>query len=191
MKSAIIIHGIDDVKKEFLDAKNSASNSHWFPWLQWELVKKDFLCQAPEMPKPYLSDMNYDDWSDVFSKFNIDNETVLIGHSCGGGFLLKYLSSHKNIKFNRLVLVAPWMDLEKRHPSFFADFELDHDLLSRCNKIDLFYSTDDEGYILSSVDKIKSIYGDKIKCHKFSDKGHFCESEIGVEFPELLKCILK
>ena len=191
MKNAIIIHGIDEIKEEFIKNKNSPSNSHWFPWLQWELVKNGILTQTPEMLNPYIDGMDYDKWADIFSKFKINDNSILIGHSAGAGFLLKYLSLNKDIKINHLILVAPWLDLEKQGGDFFKNFELDADLLKRCQKIDLFYSTDDEDYILNSVDKILNTYNN-INVNIFSDMGHFCENDMNSkEFPELLNAILK
>lgn len=190
MKNAIIVHGTDETKQDFMDAKTSPTNLHWFPWLHSQLIKNGISVQIPEMPNPYLPDMNYDLWANVFSKLKIDKESILIGHSAGAGFLVKYLSINKNININHLILVAPWLDIEKQHKSFFTNFDLDSNLVNRCKKIDLFYSTDDENYILTSVDKIINAYNN-INIHKFSDKGHFCKSDIGSEFPELLEIILK
>ena len=189
MKNAIIIHGIDETREDFLETPNGPSNFHWFPWGQWEMVKMGILAQTPEMPNPYLADMNYDDWTGVFEQFDVNKDTILIGHSCGGGYLLKYLSLNPNVCAGHLILIAPWIDVEGKHPTFFKDFELDSDFLNRVGRIDLFYSTDDDDYIIKSVDKIKSVYGDKIIYHEFSDKGHFCMDDIGSTFPEVLEII--
>lgn len=189
MKNVIIVHGISETKQEFLNSNVSPANSHWFPWLCSQLIKNGISVQTPEMPDPYLPDMNYNKWSDVFSKLEINKETVLIGHSAGGGFLLKYLSIHKNIEINRLILVAPWLDVEKSHTDFFEKFDFDTNLVNRCGQIDLFYSTDDDDYILTSVNKITDNYKN-INVNKFSDKGHFCKEDIGIEFPEVLGNVL-
>lgn len=189
IKNAIILHGIDDTRQDFLDSKTSPSNSHWLPWIKNQLIKNGISAKTPEMPNPYMPDMNYDDWADFFSSFEIDSKTLLIGHSAGAGFLLKYLSFHKNIKFGRLILVAPWIDIDREHPTFFDNFNLDSDLLERCEKIDIFYSKDDMDIINKSINRIKSeING--VNYHEFQDKGHFCESDIGLTFPELLKVII-
>jgi len=44
------------------------------------------------MPEPYSPD--YAKWCSVFKQFVIDSDTQLIGHSCGAGFLLRYLSEN-------------------------------------------------------------------------------------------------
>ena len=190
MKNAILLHGIDESRDLLMRYSRSPSNSHWFPWLQWELVKAGILLQTPEMPNPYLPDMNYEAWTKVFKQFEIDKDSILIGHSCGGGYLLKYLSMNPHIEIGHLILVAPWLDIDREHPTFFADFELDANLRKRIKQIDLFYSADDMDIIIKSVAKIKAVYGNDIVYHEFANKGHFCEDEIGTIFPELLQVIL-
>lgn len=86
MKTAIIIHGMPP-KEEYFNAEYpSSSNKHWIPWIQKQLILNGILAQTPEMPEPY--DPDYTKWYSVFEQFTIDGDTQLIGHSCGGGFLL-------------------------------------------------------------------------------------------------------
>ncbi|MEX0652068.1 MAG: alpha/beta fold hydrolase [Candidatus Paceibacterota bacterium] len=77
------------------------------------------------MPEPYLP--NYEKWIEVFEQFKVDEETDLVGHSCGAGFLLRWLSENK-INVGKLVLVAPWIDPinELGDENNFFDFERDH-----------------------------------------------------------------
>ncbi|MDR2686079.1 MAG: alpha/beta hydrolase [Rickettsiales bacterium] len=187
--NAIILHGIEKDRKTYLELPESDSNLGWYPVAQWELTKRGILTQTPEMPNPYLPDLNYDEWVKTISQFDISHDTILIGHSCGGGFWLKYLSLNPQIKVKRLILVAPWIDIDREHPAFFADWKIDANLSARCGRIDLFVSSDDMDIILKSVDKIKSVYGDKIEYHEFNDKGHFSWGCIGRTFPELLEII--
>jgi predicted alpha/beta hydrolase family esterase len=101
MKNAIIIHGVDDTRDDVLSYKDSLSNAHWFPWVQKKLIGKDILAQTPEMPKPWLADMDYDEWAAVLGQFDLNEDTILIGHSAGAGFLLKYLSKNMPKKIGR------------------------------------------------------------------------------------------
>lgn len=184
MKTAIIIHGMPS--KEEYDAAPERSGEHWYPWLKKELEVKGFEVQTPEMPVPY--DPNYEKWKSTFEQFHIDEDTVLSGHSCGGGFLLRWLSEH-NTKVGQLILVAPWIDPtgELGQRNDFFDFEIDHNLVSKTvNGIIVFYSTDDDEVVLKSVDKIKATISD-IKIREFTDKGHFTTGDGVSEFPELLE----
>jgi predicted alpha/beta hydrolase family esterase len=194
MKNAIILHGVygKDGHGYWEDGsyrpKDSPSNSHWLPWLQKMLLFDGILAQTPELPRPWVGGCDYSEWKDIFGRFPISENTILVGHSAGGGFLLKYLSLNKDAKAGHLILVAPWLDLEKEGGTFLGEFVLDPDLPSRMGKIDLFYSTDDDDYIINSVAKIRETYPN-IDIHEFHDKGHFCENDIGTEFPELLAVV--
>ena len=81
MNHAIIIHGW-----------GADSSSNWFPWLKKELEKKDLKVDVPDFPNtqnPQLSE-----WFDYFEEnVFIKNpaDTVLIGHSLGVPFILRYL----------------------------------------------------------------------------------------------------
>lgn len=85
MKTAIIFHGMPD-REEYYNPESAAeSNKHWLPWIQRQLILKDILAQTPELPYPYRP--VYKDWLDVLRKFEINKDTILVGHSCGAGFL--------------------------------------------------------------------------------------------------------
>lgn len=187
MKNSIIIHGSCGKDEYFSDKYPSLSNSHWVPWLQKQLLMNGIATQTPEMPEAYAPD--YEKWSKELERFDINEESILIGHSCGGGFLLRWLSENK-IKINKLILVAPWLDPRRGKTVSFFDFDIDIDLPERINEIHLFVSQDDEKDILQSVDIIKSEIP-ILKYHEFSDSGHFTYSDMKTDrFPELLDSIL-
>ena len=186
MKNALLIHGTPD-KEEYYDrAYPSCSNGHWFPWLQKELCIEGYDCQTPEMPVAYYP--NYPKWKQTLEYFPIHADTILLGHSCGGGFLLRYLSENQ-ITPKRLVLVAPWIDpLEARDPEFF-NFEFDPYLIDRI-ETHLIYSDNDMESIDLTLETINKTYP-SITSHLFKGYGHFCEEDMGTqEFPELLNITL-
>ena len=104
MKTAVILHGKPSKEGYFDMTRQSQSNSHWLPWLKQQLIVNGILAQTPELPEPY--DPDYKKWKAVFEQFKIDGETILVGHSRGGGFLVRWLSEHK-IKVGKVALVAP------------------------------------------------------------------------------------
>lgn len=182
MKQVILIHGLPD-KEEFYNKDNpSPSNGVWIPWVQKQLGLKDILCQALEFPM--LFDPAYEDWENVLSQMSIDSGTVLVGHSCGGGFLLRYLSENKNLNPGKVILVAPWIDPMKEVTKSFFDFEIDERLTERIN-IHVFISADDDPSVLESVRILKQKLPNATY-HEFTDRDHFCDKE----FPELLEIIL-
>jgi predicted alpha/beta hydrolase family esterase len=188
MKTAIIIHGWPDKEEFFNPSTPSPSNNQWLPWLQKQLSIKGWSAQTLEMPDAY--EPNYEKWKSVFGQFRLDKETVLIGHSCGGGFLVRYLSEHP-VQVGNLFLIAPWIDPigELGAGNDFFKFTLDTNLTSKTNGVTMFYSTDDDEVILQSVESLKQIEG--IELREFSDKGHFCIGDGVSEFPELLEEIEK
>jgi predicted alpha/beta hydrolase family esterase len=188
MKTAIIIHGYYS-KEEFFDIKNPASsNDHWIPWLQRQLLLNGIETQTPEMPGFY--EPNYEKWKDLLDKFEPNENTILVGHSCGGGFILRWLSEN-NKKVGKVILVAPWLDPNKQiDPSFF-DFKMNSNLVLNTKELILFYSKDDFSEVIESVNFIKSILKD-IKIKEFENKGHFVLKSLNSkEFPELLDTILE
>lgn len=186
MKTAIILHGKPSKAGYYAPERQSQSNEHWLPWLQHELIIKDILAQTPELPVPY--EPVYEDWKKLFEGFEINEESVLVGHSCGGGFLTRWLSE-TNIKVDKLVLVAPWLDPENtiQDASFF-DFKIDLD--GKANEIHIFVSKDDDQDILDSVKTIKEAIKD-YEHREFEGYGHFCFGDMNTkEFPELLDVCL-
>ena len=94
----------------------ASSNFQWIPWLQKQLLIKDIPTATPEMPHAYAP--NYSVWKKEFERFDVTPESILVGHSCGGGFLVRWLSENKNIKVGKLILVAPWLNIEHEMESF-------------------------------------------------------------------------
>lgn len=190
MKSAIILHGMPDREDYYSNIGDSESNCHWIPWLQKQLISKDILAQTPEMPEPYTP--NYEKWRAVFDQFEVDEQTDLIGHSCGGGFLLRWLSENKQ-KVGKLVLIAPWLDPsnELGDDNSFFGFEIDTELAERTSGVYIFNSSNDYESIHGSVKRItKSLPESKVI--EIENKGHFTLNDMGTrEFPELASILLK
>lgn len=188
MKKAIIIHGYNN-KSEFLDeSRPSSSNDHWIPWLQRQLLLNGIEAQTPEMPGFY--EPNYEKWKDLLDKFEPDENTMLVGHSCGGGFLVRWLSEN-NKKVGKVVLVAPWLDPNKKIDPNFFNFEIDPNLVSRTDGVIIMYSTDDNPQIFKSIDILKSKI-ENLQIKEFTGKGHFILSRMKTEkFPELLAILLE
>ncbi len=187
MKTAVIIHGYND-KSEYLDINRpAASNDHWIPWIQRQLLLKGIEAQTPEMPGFY--EPHYDNWKRMLERFDLNEETILIGHSCGGGFLVRWLSENK-VKVGKVVLVAPWLDPEQEIDPNFFKFDIDSEVAHRTAGLTIMYSIDDQQSVIKSIDILKSKLRDA-KFVEFTDKGHFVLDSLKTnEFPELLKEIL-
>ena len=189
MKTAIIIHGMPDKKGYYNPDADAESNCHWLPWIQRQLIIKDILAQTPEMPVPY--EPEYQAWKEMFERFQLDEDTILIGHSCGGGFIIRYLSEN-DIHIGKVVLVAPWIDPDKTLTNGMFDFTIDPNIVSKTKGITIFESTNDMKSVQDSIEKLKNEIKD-IKVVTFKDYGHFCYKNMNTaKFPELLEeCLLE
>jgi uncharacterized protein len=188
MKTAIILHG-KPPNEEYLDPESpSPSNAHWLPWLQRRLLLGGVLAQTPEMPKPY--DPDYRQWSALFERFPIDADTQLVGHSCGAGFLVRWLSDHR-IAVGKVALVAAWIDPNRnRAPAMFADLRMDAKLAARTRGLRLFISDDDSQEVLATAAELESTI-EGIELSRFNDRGHFTSHSMETNaFPELLNFLI-
>ncbi|HEY4523116.1 MAG TPA: alpha/beta fold hydrolase [Candidatus Paceibacterota bacterium] len=182
MKTALIIHGMPSKREYFNPANPSPSNNHWFPWLQRQLILNGVLAQTPEMPTPY--EPRYEAWAAMLGQFHIDEDTMLVGHSLGGGFLVRWLSEYKG-RVGRVVLVAPWLDPNKELTTSFFDFSIDPALAGKTRDSAVFISDDDDQEELASLETLKNtVTGLRVK--EFTGRGHFILEHMGTEeFPEL------
>lgn len=180
--NALIVHGKPG-EREFYDPDvPSPSNHHWLPWLAKQLIVRDIPAHTPEMPRAFEPD--YPAWRHEFERYDVTPETLLAGHSCGAGFLLRWLSDNPGVTVGRVVLVAPWVDpTHSRAPEFF-DFTLDTRLASRTGGLTVFGSDDDSDEVQDSVRIIRdSVPG--LRYRQFHRYGHFARTT----FPELLDAL--
>lgn len=187
MNQAIIIHGMLS-RDDYFSAADSPSNTHWLPWLQKELCLKGILAQTPEMPTPFAP--VYEEWKREFEKLSPNENTLLVGHSCGGGFIVRWLSEHPDIKVAKVVIIAPWLDVEKRIPSLF-NFTINSNINTQTiNGFDILFSNDDQASTLSSIDLLKKSTSE-IRFHEFTGFRHFTLGSMKTrEFPDLLNICL-
>lgn len=191
MSSAILIHGWTNKGEYYNPDRPTPSNDHWFPWLTKQLVLNDIDTVSIEMPNSYYPE--YSVWKRELERYDIDENTILVGHSCGGGFLVRWLSE-TNKRVDKVILVAPWLGYDVGDEPFdesFFDFEIDPKLLTKANKIAILVSDDDLESIHKSVVDIQNVLP-TVSIRRFVDKGHFTIGSLGGEaFPELLKEVIK
>jgi predicted alpha/beta hydrolase family esterase len=189
MKNAIILHGKPDPGQEeyYNPTFPSSSNAHWLPWLQKQLIINNIAAQTPEIPNAWKPD--YATWQKEFERYDITPQTILIGHSCGAGFFVRWLSEHPDIHVDTVALVAPSLGIDWDNTGFF-DFEIDPRFAERVERLIIFVSDDDRAAIQQSVHKIRDAIP-TAGYREFHGYGHFCFSDMNtVEFPELRDEIL-
>lgn len=189
MKNAIILHGRPDKEEYYSDKYLSASNQHWFPWLAQQLLIRDVFAVTPEVQHCYRP--RYDEWVREVERYEINEETLIVGHSCGGGFWVRYMSEHPELKVAQAILVAPWINPDNSPESDTADFfhfDIKQDIANRCkNGMTVLVSDDDYETIHKSVKIINESISNVI-LKNFSGKGHFTYEQMGThEIPEVLK----
>lgn len=186
MKKVLIIHGWS-TKDEYYNPKYpTSSNSHWLPWVSKQLMIRDIHAITIEMPSSYYPE--YEIWKKEFERFEIDNETSLIGHSCGGGFIVRWLSENPGVKVANVVLVAPWIGIRPDQPfdKRFFEFDINPNITSQSNKFVIYHSVDDVDVIQESVSMLREEIA-SVSYREFDSHGHFTLHGMGtVEFPELV-----
>lgn len=186
--NAIILHGKPSREEYYAPDTPSLSNGHWLPWLQNRLLINDIAAATPEVPLAF--DPQWDVWVREVERFDITPQTLLVGHSCGGGFWLRYLSERPGLKVGQIILVAPWLDPDGDETGGFFDFELDPRLARRTAGLTVFNSDNDMGNVHKSVAIIRDQVAD-VRYREFHKHGHFTLEGMGtVEFPELLEACL-
>ncbi len=185
----IIIHGCPSDKETAMNFETRTYDKHWIPWTREQLNKKGINTQTPMMPEPWAA--VYDDFKTEFEKHEVNEETILIGHSCGCAFLVRWLGETKK-EILKLILVAPWKIPKKDNKlkEAFYNYPIDKTIKSRVQKIIMFTSDDEENDGKISLKMFQDSLGGKII--ELKSHGHYTFNDMGTEeFPELIEEILK
>lgn len=169
---------------------------NWFPWLENELTKRDIHCVIPTFPTP--NHQNYNDWKllmDYYCQLGMVNEdTVLIGHSCGSVFLVHYLITQK-IKIKGLITVSGYNKffsgdevMDSLNESFYIDYP-SLDLSDYVKYIISFYGSDDPYIPQNHLSEFVNYIGGKEII--VQNAGHFNTSSGYTKFETILKQLLK
>lgn len=188
-KNCIIIHGCVSNKEQAINPKTRTYNKHWMPWLKKQLILKGINAETPQMPEPWQP--IYDKFKIEFEKYNVNQNTILIGHSCATNFLVRWLGETKT-KVAKLILVAPWKipktgdDIKKK----FYTYPIDSTIKERVDKIIMFTSNNEEASGKESLKIFHQALGGEII--NLNNHRHYCLDDMGTEeFPELLEKILQ
>jgi len=194
-KQVILIHGgtTFDTYKEYLSNLENIKvdldryrKTGWSDSLRKELGNR-FDVLLPRMPNP--SNAKYEEWKIIFKKISklLEKNIVLIGHSLGAIFLVKYLSENKFPKkiLATLLVSGPYNgeDMEESLGDFVLPKSLNR-LEKQGGKIFLYQSRDDLVVPYTHLEKYKKALPNAI-AREFKKRGHFDQSR----FPELIKDI--
>ena len=165
---------------------NRYRGAKWKDSLKKELGNK-FDVLLPQMPNQMNA--KYDEWKILFKKIAplLRNNVILIGHSLGAIFLVKYLSENNFPKkiLATLLISAPYG--EEDTAESLGDFVLPKSLNKLNNqggRIFLYHSKDDVVVPYTHLEKYKKVLSGAI-IREFKKRGHFNQPK----FPELVKDI--
>jgi hypothetical protein len=149
-----------------------------------ELIKNlesDFECHVLSMPNPWWAD--YEAWKIWFEKIMpyLGNNVILVGHSLGGGFLLRYLSENSlPVTIAQLHLIAPVVTYLDDCEGFIIAEQNFAGLQGEIQQVHLWHSNDDEIVPITHSEQFLQMYP-TAQLHRFTDRGHFLTES----FPEL------
>jgi len=172
-----------------MDPEKRTYDKHWIPWTKNQLIAKSIETETPLMPSPWSPD--YEKFKNEFEKYDVGENTILVGHSCGCAFLVRWLGETKR-KVAKLILVAPWKipDEDDAARKAFYTYPIDEAIKDRVQEIILFTADNEEEDGKKSLKIFHEVLGGKII--NLPKHGHYCLEDMGTEeFPELLEIISK
>jgi hypothetical protein len=165
-----------------------SKDGNWFPWLKEQLELKGNKVIVPQMPVG-VENQNFENWSNVLSKLEINKNTIIIAHSIAPIFVCKYLIK-KQIKVKKLIFVCGFNNYLGIDPDFDAVNEpmfIDNfdDVKQFCNDIVCYYS-DNDPYVKYEVEKE---FADKLtdKQYIIKNGGHINAETGYTKFEEILE----
>jgi uncharacterized protein len=170
----ILIHGY-----------KSGPKLNFWPWLIDELKKRGHEVVAPQLPDAENPDEQA--WTEALLEEvkNVDDETIVIGHSLGGAMALRFLEAVEARSTPKacLLISTPWMIQSDKFRGFFMS-ELDFEVLMwKVSRFALLHSKDDDVIPFDHAQKYEKVLHAKL--HETEEAGHFK----GESYPVMLKVI--
>ncbi len=189
--NVVLVHGCPSDKEKEMEPETRTYDKHWQPWIKKELEKRGVEVSFPLMPYPWTP--IYEEHKKEFEKLDINENSILVGHSCGANFLVRWLSETGQ-KIKKLILVAPWNEPSHKNKikaEFYNISEVDYSFKNNISEGVIIFTSDNEEKIGKDTAKM---WTDKLdaKLIELKDHGHYTEGEMGTtEFPELLEEVLQ
>ena len=177
MKNVIIIHGTEGNPRK-----------NWYPWLKEELEKLNYKVEIPQFPSPPVVPAKISEWYDVLKNYKLEEDSILVGHSLGGVFVLRILELiHFPIEKAIFVATPTGIETDKNYERdrAFSGFDFDWEKIKKNAKNFSAYYSDNDPYV-SILDG--EILSQKLRCDLkiMHNVGHF-NARMGCnKIPELL-----
>lgn len=188
----IVIHGgtVFDSENKFYDyLRNTTLDPFEPPSQKWRNWLRDSLDEPVIVPKmPNKQNAQYEEWKIWFERQLefVEGKLILVGHSLGAVFLVKYLSENTLDVDSIFLIATPMMEKDIGNESLVS-FSPDVKLIGNIHieNIHIFHSEDDPVVPISHSELLHETLGGQF--HRFSNKQHFNQET----FPELLEEIKK
>jgi len=187
--NCVVVHGCPSDIEKAIDPETRTYDKHWIPWIKKELTDRGIKTETPLMPEPWYPD--YEKFKKEFEKCDVNENTILVGHSCGSAFLVRWLGETKK-RILKLILVAPWK-VPNKNDEFrkkFYIYPIDKRIKQRVKKIIMFTADNEERDGKKSLQIFHQGLGGKVI--ELQSRGHYTMDDMGtIVFPELLTAILR
>ena len=181
MANIFIFHGTGGYPEE-----------NWFPWLNNELEKLGHYVKVPKFPTP--ENQTLGNWFKIFENYinHYDRDTILVGHSLGGAFLLRMLEKY-NVKIKAAFIVGapigilPIKNYDK-DKIFLGNFDFNWDTIRKnCSRFFVFQSDNDPYVSLGNGKALAKNLNTELIF--IPNAGHFNKSAGFTKFEALLEKI--
>jgi predicted alpha/beta hydrolase family esterase len=186
-RDCIIIHGCPSTPEGEGYAQPRGYDKHWIPWVAAELSARGISTRVPLMPSPWAPD--YQAYKKAFERHRVGEHTILIGHSCGCAFLVRWLGETKQ-RIDTLVLVAPWKVPKEGDAvrKAFYEWAIDPTISDRVRKIIMFTSGTEAEAGKQSLGMYHAALGGTVI--DLPGRGHYISVDgKPQDFPELLSAL--
>lgn len=183
MSEVLIFHGT-----------GGSPEGNWFPWLKGELEQKGHQVFIPKFPDP-REGQGLGDWLKVLEQYeqHLNTQTILIGHSLGGLFLLRVLERLEVPVKAAFLVAAPigvkpilYYDSDEK----FSGFEFDWEKIKKGALNFTVYHSDNDPYVsLGNGEELAKQLG--IKLTFIPQAGHINAESGFTKFEPILEDISK
>ncbi len=165
---------------------------NWFPWMKEKLEAEGCKVTVPQFPSPPVVPAKISEWFDVLKNYekDITEDTILIGHSLGGIFVLRALEKLTHpIKAAVLVGtpigVNPISNYDRCNS--FSGYDFDWENIKGKAKNFIVYQSDTDPYVgLGNGEQLAKNLG--VELTFVPNAGHFSKNTAGyTSFPHLLE----
>ena len=177
--NVFIFHGTEGYPEE-----------NWFPWLRKKLEEKGCKVIVPQFSTPPIVPAKISEWFGVLKEYekDINEDTIIVGHSLGGVFTLRILEKLKHpVKAVFLtgtpIGIRPIFNYDR--DSSFSGFLFDwENIKNKAKHFDVFHSDNDPFVSLKNGEQLAKKLG--VELTFIPNAGHFNAKAGYLSFPDLL-----